>query len=476
MKRSGLDNGSIGQVALALLTLGLTIVAEPRHGSAADLSLATPTVSVLYPRIVNGQPTSAYAETGALLMYGDASASMLDGLCSGTLIGCRTFLTAAHCVCPDGAYDATSCLREGTTDPSTLRVFLPQGGSFSVAHVTISPDYSFGERGDVAIVALDESVQGIAPAPINTLRRTDAGTTGTIVGFGTTYAGHRAADDAGVKRQGTIQTSTCPSDLPSDTHVCWSFSGSASNTCEGDSGGPLFVDFGSGPVVAGVTSGGNSFDCLAPDVGFDSDVFVNLAWIVANAGADLGTASCGLPAVGTTATTTDSHTAQLSGSFRQLAVTVDVPAGTAVLRVGMNGQLGSNVATDRANDFDLFVRAGSAPSALVFDCADTNASPFGFCEIAAPQAGTWHVLVNRQSGDGSVQLTATTFASTALCGGDCNRDGDVTVDEVLEGVRIALGSDDLAACPAFNSNSDGVVTVDELLGAVTSALNGCSAS
>jgi hypothetical protein len=61
------------------------------------------------------------------------------------------------------------------------------------------------------------------------------------------------------------------------------------------------------------------------------------------------------------------------------------------------------------------------------------------------------------------------------CIGDCNGDGPVTVDEILNGVNIALGNQPLLACAAFDADRNGQVTVDELLAAVNAALNGCAA-
>ncbi|HVM96809.1 MAG TPA: trypsin-like serine protease [Candidatus Acidoferrales bacterium] len=460
--------------ALVLATV-IAAVMRP-HMSRGDAGAAS---TVFYPRIVNGLMTASYPSTGALLMYDDTKATSLNGLCSGALIGCHTFLTAAHCVCPDNSSDAASCERFGITDPATLRVFLQDGGMFSVSSVELNPEYNFAVSGDVAIVTLSAPVTGVAPSPINQSQRLTTGAGGTIVGFGTTSAARRAADDAGLKRQGTVTLAQCPSDLPSDTQICWNFSGTAANTCEGDSGGPLFADFGSGSELAGVTSGGNSQDCLAPDVGFDSDVFVNRAWIAATAGSDLGSSSCTLPAVGSASTTSFATTGQLSGSTPQSTAQFDVPAGTTVLRIALNAQLGSASGSfNGTNDFDLYVRAGSAPTLSTYDCADLNPSPFGFCEITSPQAGTWHVLVDRAEGDGTFQVTATTYSTSivAACPGDCNGDGTVTVDEVLEGVRILLGDADMSVCPVLDSNGDGVITVDELLASVSSLLNGCSAS
>lgn len=60
------------------------------------------------------------------------------------------------------------------------------------------------------------------------------------------------------------------------------------------------------------------------------------------------------------------------------------------------------------------------------------------------------------------------------CAGDCNGDFQVTVDELLTAVNIALGRQGVANCTAADLNGDGVVTVDEIIAAVNSALNGCA--
>jgi hypothetical protein len=61
----------------------------------------------------------------------------------------------------------------------------------------------------------------------------------------------------------------------------------------------------------------------------------------------------------------------------------------------------------------------------------------------------------------------------SLCVGDCNGNGQVTVDEILTMVNIALGNADVSACGAGDANEDGQITVDEILTAVNNALNGC---
>lgn len=64
----------------------------------------------------------------------------------------------------------------------------------------------------------------------------------------------------------------------------------------------------------------------------------------------------------------------------------------------------------------------------------------------------------------------------AACDGDCNRDLQVTVDEVVALVAIALGNQATTACPTGDTNADGQVTVDEVVNAIGRALSGCSAA
>lgn len=82
---------------------------------------------------------------------------------------------------------------------------------------------------------------------------------------------------------------------------------------------------------------------------------------------------------------------------------------------------------------------------------------------------------NTREGDGcpaTCNIASCTPGST--CTGDCGSDGDVTVDEIITGVNIALGTAQLTMCGAFDGNADQQVTVDEILTAVNNALNGCS--
>jgi hypothetical protein len=68
-------------------------------------------------------------------------------------------------------------------------------------------------------------------------------------------------------------------------------------------------------------------------------------------------------------------------------------------------------------------------------------------------------------------------APASACPGDCDSNGQVSVDEIMRGVNIALGIRPPSDCEAFDTNVDGQVTIDEILAAVDVALgNGCRAT
>jgi hypothetical protein len=73
-------------------------------------------------------------------------------------------------------------------------------------------------------------------------------------------------------------------------------------------------------------------------------------------------------------------------------------------------------------------------------------------------------------------IAAAPPAGAQSCPGDCNGDGEVRIEEMIVGVRIALGDAAVDACPAFDANGDGAVSIDELIRGVTSTVNGCPAT
>ena len=416
----------------------------------------------LAPRVVNGVVTSDYPTTGALLYGSGAGAASL--YCSGTLIGCRTFLTAAHCVCDTNGVD---CQAAGAPNPNRFFVFLQNAGTFAVSSIAVNPQFDF-PVGDLAVLTLATPVTGIAPTRIATGASPSAASPGTIVGFGRSGGNPFTNQDYGIKRAGSVSTVACDGGISDLTSVCWTFDspvgppGSNSNTCNGDSGGPLFVGSGGGTILAGTTSGGTSEDCLPADFSFDADVYFYRDWIRARAGADLDDETCGaIPQVGDPNTGVIAFSGSVDSGNPDGTHSFTVPPGATELRVVLNG-------VDDNSDFDLYVKSGSAPSTLDYDCADEGSSQFASCTFTAPAAGTWDVLVHRFAGGGPYQLTTTIFedcAEAANAGKACDDRNACTENDscqagVCRGAAVTNGTacDDGSACTVPDSCQAGVCT------------------
>jgi hypothetical protein len=69
--------------------------------------------------------------------------------------------------------------------------------------------------------------------------------------------------------------------------------------------------------------------------------------------------------------------------------------------------------------------------------------------------------------------TATPAAPASHCAADCNRDGVVTVNELVSSINVALGRAPLEACPSSDRNGDNAVLIGDLIDGVGGALDGC---
>ncbi len=352
--------------------------------------------------IVNGTATFDYPEVGMLLHGSNPWNSGMT--CSGTLIGCRSFLTAAHCVCP---WSGGQCQGAGAPYKGLYSVYLQGSGVYRAESVRVNPDYSY-PVGDLAVVTLDRPVEGIVPAAMVGVTP-GVGSAAVVVGYGRTDG---AASDYGIKRTGGVTTVGCEPGYDNGS-VCWNFDGSASNTCHGDSGGPLFVDQGDGPRLAGVTSGGTRFDCGAGDHSFDTSVAAWADWVnsvVDEAGGCDGAEQ--QAAVIFDASANVGFADALADRKDQDQYLFTVPAGSSALAATLNS------VDDSRSDLDLYLRAGSPATTEDFDCRSIGGGPFGHCSVTEPLAGDWYAMVASAKGAAEYQLSAVSLPSPASSCGD----------------------------------------------------------
>ena len=477
-------------VPVILTALLMTLVADA-HGE----EVAT---RAIHPRIVNGAVTNLDPSVGMLLYRSRSGA--LSMFCSATMIGCNTVLTAAHCFCPPdpqtGHTPACTNIEELTAD--FAGVYFQHAGLFAHASVTLHPDYQFGARGDAAIIKLAQPVTGIAPSAINTTRLPSPGSDGVVVGFGRTGGDPEINVDYGIKRRAPIESALCPNPVEGTAHLCFSLAGPGdSGTCNGDSGGPLFMDLGSGDVLAGITSGGFAYgDCLPPAFNFSTNVFTYREWIAEQLGTDDTSQCSALPEVGTDATQV-LGTSGAPDHDREQRFRFDIPATTGLVRIGLNGEdIGLNGDEPFRHGFNVYARLGGEPATTDLLCGDDRNDPYKFCEIDVPAPGPLHVLLDRVAGFGRYQLTVTLFSGPPRdtptptpthrhtptprptrplgpCVGDCDRDGRIAISELVRGVNLALTGTSPSDCSSIDANSDRAVNVNELVSAVNAALNGC---
>jgi secreted trypsin-like serine protease len=195
--------------------------------------------------------------------------------CTGTYIAPRVVLTAAHCIPANtfltrvyygsdlkGAYE------------NLLQNFpysIPDGEPWAhVEAVKIHPSYTPSTYyADIAMLLLDREL----PVPVTPIARwrlesKDIGTVGTQVGFGATSSDRwlTQVEGWGTKRMGLssflgspisgMETDHPGLGLPYVRDSLAMFDGTApnSNTCAGDSGGPILMNHGSKEYVYGVSS------------------------------------------------------------------------------------------------------------------------------------------------------------------------------------------------------------------------------
>ncbi|RDI27604.1 S1 family peptidase [Lentzea flaviverrucosa] len=227
-------------LAAATLSMACVSVAEAAPAPTSDGEFGT--------QIVGG--TRASTSTYPWVVYLATSSGFQ--YCGGTLVAPDKVVTAAHCTVGDSA----SAVRvvAGRDDKNSTA-----GTVARVTRIWIHPSYRDVTRGyDVSVLTLDRNLSQ-TPIPFATSADSalyTAGTSSTILGWGTTSSGGSASRYLLRATVPLTSNSSCTGSYGSDfnsTHmVCAGYAQGGTDTCQGDSGGPLVA----GGKLIGITSWG----------------------------------------------------------------------------------------------------------------------------------------------------------------------------------------------------------------------------
>lgn len=223
-------------------------------------------------------------------------------------------------------------------------------------------------------------------------------------------------------------------------------------------------------IIQNLTCAGRA-SCLCPSQGEPRDDYVNLL-LVGMPGA------AGVPALP-------------NGDL--LGITLRIPADTAAqvllhLYSGLDDpsefprppgaaslSIGDTHATDRTLTGETMnVRVTDGELTVVAATPAASATATATATIAAPATGTATAIeTNTAVPIATSTVTAAPTIAPPPCTGDCNHSGEITVNELITGVSIALGTLPLSTCPEFDCANTGRVDVACLITSVNAALSGC---
>jgi len=208
--------------------------------------------------IEGGQLSDAFAATGVFVYDGTV-------ICTGTLVDVDKVLSAAHCFDeaePWQIAQAEFALGEDP-DGGQVRRYLAS----AAVHPDFTTDDTIETASDVSVVTLAEPITEVLPAVVDfDDHEALVGAQMVLVGYGRTASSW----EMGTRRHVVVTV-----DEVTETRLHYPYEGGSA--CNGDSGGPAFVESGGKWRQVGITSGGPD-GCLGGGFYVRTDAFAG--WLV----------------------------------------------------------------------------------------------------------------------------------------------------------------------------------------------------